>query len=87
MTIAFPLGASMLYPTNTRQELNWNPAYNSEDFWYFCSNVTNLDAPGTITQIDYSSAQYTNGEPWTNQGNYASYIKQHTLSRSARRQP
>ncbi|KAI7160358.1 extracelular serine carboxypeptidase [Hortaea werneckii] len=79
MTIAFPLGGPMFYPTNTWQELNWNPEYNSEDFWDFCSNVTNLDAPENITQIDYSLAKHTNGEPWTNLGNYANYIKKYIV--------
>lgn len=79
MTIAFPLGGPMFYPTNTWQELNWNPEYNSEDFWNFCSNITNLDAPENITRIDYSLAQHTNGEPWTNLGNYANYIKKHII--------
>ncbi|KAI7195983.1 hypothetical protein KC343_g10178 [Hortaea werneckii] len=79
MTIASPLGGPMFYPTNTWQGLNWTPEYNSEDFWYFCSNVTNLDAPGKNTQIDYSLAQYTNWEPWTNLGNYANYITQHII--------
>jgi hypothetical protein len=33
MTIAFPMGGPMNYPTNTWQELNWSPKYASYDFW------------------------------------------------------
>jgi hypothetical protein len=69
MTIAFPLGGPMNYPTNTWQELNWNSTYGSDDFWLFCTNVTNVEAPENITQLDYALAQYTGGEPWTNFGN------------------
>ena len=80
MTIAFPLGGPMNYPTNTWQELNWNsPTYGSQDFWSFCNNVTNLDAPENITAVDYELAKYTHGEPWTNLGNYANYVKQIVL--------
>ncbi|KAF7879001.1 hypothetical protein EAF04_000201 [Stromatinia cepivora] len=75
MTIAFPLGGPMNYPTNTWQELNWSPLYTSNDFWNFCSNVTNIDAPKAVTEIDYALSNYTGGEPWTNLGNYATYIK------------
>jgi len=35
-----------------------------------------LDAPDEITAVDTQLAQYTNGEAWTNLGNYANYIKQ-----------
>ncbi|KAM0315814.1 hypothetical protein ACHAO8_003668 [Botrytis cinerea] len=75
MTIAFPLGGPMNYPTGTWQELNWNPLYSSNDFWDFCSNITNVDAPKTVIEIDYALSNYTGGEPWTNLGNYANYIK------------
>lgn len=64
----------MNYPTNTWQEIIW-PPYGAPDFWNFCNNVTNLDSPHNITQIDYSLAPYTNGTPWTNLGNYAQYVK------------
>ncbi|KIN05897.1 hypothetical protein OIDMADRAFT_100781 [Oidiodendron maius Zn] len=74
-TIAFPLGGPMNYPTNTWQELNWYPAYTTDDFFNFCSNVTNIFAPESITSVDYALAKYTNGEPWTNLGNYANYFK------------
>ncbi|KAK5113436.1 hypothetical protein LTR85_010864 [Meristemomyces frigidus] len=79
MTIAFPLGGPMNYPTNTWQELVWDPAQGSDDFWLFCTNVTNLDAPENITQVDYALAQYTDGEPWINLGKYANYIKQYLI--------
>jgi hypothetical protein len=79
MTIAFPLGGPMNYPTNTWQELNWSPLYGSDDFWNFCNNVTNIDAPANITAVDNILAKYTNGEPWTNLGNYANYVKQVVL--------
>lgn len=65
----------MNYPTNTWQELNWNSTYGSHDFWDFCTNVTNLDAPESITSVDYTLAKYTDGQPWINLGNYANYIK------------
>ncbi|RMZ07416.1 hypothetical protein D0860_05136 [Hortaea werneckii] len=38
-----------------------------------------MGSSGNITQIDNSLAQYTNGEPWTNLGNYAHYINQHII--------
>lgn len=79
MTIAFPLGGPMNYPTNTWQELNWNTSYGSYDFWNFCTNVTNLNAPDNITAIDTALADRTNGQPWTNLGNYANYVKEVVL--------
>jgi hypothetical protein len=74
-TIAFPLGGPFIYPTSSWQELNWNPQVGSEDFFYFCRNVSNVDAPSDIVQVDYELANYTSNEPWTNLGNYAEYIK------------
>jgi len=79
MTIAFPIGGPMNYPTNTWQELNWSPLYGSSDFWNFCANVTNPNPPANISSVDTALAQYTNGEPWTGLGNYANYIKQTLL--------
>lgn len=73
--IAFPIGGPFTYPTNTWQELNWDPKQGSADFFNFCRNVTNLDAPAAITAVDQSMAKYSNGEPWTNLGNYANYVK------------
>ena len=75
MTIAFPIGGPMNYPTNTWQELNWNSTYGSQDFFHFCSNVTNLDAPEDITMVDTVLSNYSHKESWTNLGNYAKYIK------------
>jgi len=75
MTIAFPIGGPIFYPTATWQELNWNPAYSSPDFFEFCGNVTNINAPHDVTAVDYALSNYTNGEPWVNLGNYAEYFK------------
>nr|POE65594.1 putative extracellular serine carboxypeptidase [Quercus suber] len=74
-TIAFPLGGPFFYPTNTWQELNWNAKYGSDDFWLFCTNVTNPDAPKSVTSVDYALSEHSCGKPWTNLGNYANYIK------------
>ncbi|KIV95276.1 hypothetical protein PV10_02949 [Exophiala mesophila] len=76
MTIAFPLGGPMNYPTNTWQELNWYPEYDHPDFFWFCNNVTDPDAPVEITSVDSQLANYTDGEVWTGLGGYASYVKQ-----------
>lgn len=78
-TIAYPLGGPFIYPTNSWQELNWDPADASSDFFYFCHNITNLPAPSNITSIDHALASYTNNEPWPNLGNYANYIKQYLI--------
>jgi hypothetical protein len=75
MTIAFPIGGPMNYPTNTWQELNWSDRYGSEDFWHFCSNVTNPTPSKNISNVDTALAQYSNGEAWTGLGGYADYVK------------
>ncbi|KAL6163028.1 hypothetical protein ACJQWK_10624 [Exserohilum turcicum] len=75
MTIAFPIGGPMNYPTNTWQELNWSPLYGSSDFFDFCSNVTNPSSPGNTSSVDTALAQYSDGEAWTGLSNYAAYIK------------
>jgi hypothetical protein len=75
MTIAFPIGGPMNYPTNTWQELNWNATYASEDFYNFCSNVTNINPPANISSVDTALAKYSDGEAWTGLGGYADYIK------------
>ncbi|KAF2704383.1 hypothetical protein K504DRAFT_390113 [Pleomassaria siparia CBS 279.74] len=76
MTIAFPIGGPMNYPTNTWQELNWNyPHAGSEDFYDFCGNVTNPNPPEVINDVDYALANYTHGEAWTGLGGYADYVK------------
>ncbi|GIZ47605.1 hypothetical protein CKM354_001069300 [Cercospora kikuchii] len=79
MTIAFPLGGPMNYPTNTWQEIIWGDN-GSDDFFHFCNNVTNLDAPSNITSVDHELSAYTNNESWPNLGNYANYIKQYLVS-------
>ena len=66
------MGGPFNYPTNTWQELNWDPEYGSNDFWLFCTNVTNLEAPESVTSVDYALSETTNGAPWPNLGNYAS---------------
>jgi hypothetical protein len=78
-TIAFPIGGPFIYPTYSWQEINWNPAKGHEDFFNFCRNVTNVDAPANITKVDYELAKYTNNERWKNLGNYAAYIKRVVL--------
>ncbi|QDS74972.1 hypothetical protein FKW77_005077 [Venturia effusa] len=78
-TIAFPLGGPLFYPTRSWQELDWFPKFLTEDFWLFCKNVTNPDAPANIKQVDYALSRYTNGKPWTNLGNYANYIQKYIV--------
>ena len=78
-TIAFPIGGPFYYPTYTFQEINWNPQRGHEDFFDFCRNVTDVDPPANNTEIDTQLANYTNGEPWKNLGNYAAYIKRVVL--------
>ncbi|KAI9667736.1 MAG: hypothetical protein M1821_000553 [Bathelium mastoideum] len=78
-TIAFPIGGPFVYPTYTWQEVNWNPAFAHIDFFDFCRNVTDVNAPANNTAVDTQLAQYTNGENWKNLGNYAAYIKRVVL--------
>lgn len=73
-TIAYPLGGPFEYPTATWQELIWYD--NESQFWEFCHAVTDLDAPENVTAVDTQLAKYTNGEAWTNLGNYAEYVKE-----------
>ena len=73
------VGGPFFYPTNTWQELNWDPNAGSYDFWYFCWNVTNADAPESIKKVDNELSSVTNGEPWYNLGNYANYIKKYII--------
>lgn len=75
MTIAFPLGGPMNYPTYTWQELNWYPKYDHRDFFDFCNNVTDQNAPANVTAVDTALSNYTNGEPWTGLGGYAQYVQ------------
>ncbi|KAI8625497.1 peptidase S28 [Xylariaceae sp. FL1651] len=78
-TIAFPIGGPFVYPTYTWQEINWNPSFGHQDFFQFCDNVTDINAPANTTQVDNALAKYTNGQPWKNLGNYAAYIKRVVL--------
>ncbi|KAF4627217.1 hypothetical protein G7Y89_g10938 [Cudoniella acicularis] len=78
-TIAFPIGGPFVYPTHTWQEINWNPRFGHEDFFDFCRNVTDVNAPANNTEIDNQLVSYTNGENWKNLGNYAAYIKRVVL--------
>lgn len=73
-TIAYPLGGPFEYPTSTWQELIWTD--QEGQFWDFCAAVTDLDAPESIAAVDTQLSKYTNGEAWTNLGNYANYIKE-----------
>lgn len=70
----------MNYPTNTWQELNWYPDYDSRDFFDFCNNVTDPNAPANITAVDMQLAKYTNGSAWTGLGGYAEYVKNVVVS-------
>ncbi|KAK4501445.1 hypothetical protein PRZ48_007254 [Zasmidium cellare] len=78
-TIAYPLGNPFLYITPTWQEINWDPAVGSSEFFSFCHNVTNPNSPKNITALDYALAPYTDNEPWPNLGNYANYIKKYLI--------
>ncbi|KAF2970247.1 hypothetical protein GQX73_g3300 [Xylaria multiplex] len=69
--ISDPIGNPGFYLSNTWQELNWNSTYGSRDFFHFCGNVSNIDAPKEISDVDYSLSHYTNGEPWVGLGGYA----------------
>ena len=70
----------MNYPTNTWQELNWHPAYDSPDFFWFCNNITDMNAPVHITNVDMQLANYTGGTAWTGLGAYANYVKEVIVS-------
>lgn len=67
-TIAFPLGGPGNYPTYSYQEVNWNPEFGSQDFFYFCRNVSDVNPPANNTAADNQLAKYTNNEAWTNLG-------------------
>lgn len=70
----------MNYPTNTWQELNWSPAADNPDFFWFCNNITDLNASTNITSVDMQLAKYTNGSAWTGLGAYANYVKEVIVS-------
>jgi hypothetical protein len=78
-TIAFPIGGPLFYPSSTWQELNWNPEYAQRDFFDFCRNVTDIDAPSNTTDADFTLSKYTGGSRWKNLGNYVAYIKRVVL--------
>jgi hypothetical protein len=69
--IVDPIGNPGTYFSNTWQELNWNSTYGSRDFFNFCGNVTDIDAPDEIAKVDYVMSNYTKGEPWIGLGGYA----------------
>jgi hypothetical protein len=76
MLTNYIVGGPMFYPLPTWQELNWHKSYGSPDFFDFCNNVTDVEAPASRTKVDQSLAKYTDGEAWTNLGNYAHYFKE-----------
>ncbi|KAI1337974.1 serine carboxypeptidase S28-domain-containing protein [Xylariaceae sp. FL0016] len=77
--IADPIGNPGFYLSSTWQELNWNSSYGSRDFFYFCGNVSDIDPPEDIAQVDYALSNYTNGAPWVGLGSYAHYVKNYVL--------
>ncbi|CAJ2506574.1 Uu.00g007040.m01.CDS01 [Anthostomella pinea] len=78
-TIAFPIGGPFVYPTYTWQEINWDPTRGHIDFFDFCRNVTDGNAPANNTEADSALAANTKGQVWKNLGNYAAYIKRVVL--------
>ncbi|KAI0467796.1 peptidase S28 [Xylaria cf. heliscus] len=78
-TIAYPIGGPFAYPTETWQQINWNPKYGHQDFFEFCDNVTDVYAAPAVTAVDNALAKYTGGQAWKNLGNYAAYIKRVVL--------
>ncbi|KAI8946631.1 peptidase S28 [Xylaria longipes] len=77
-TIAFPIGGPFFYPTYTWQEISWTAA-GHQDFFDFCDNVTDINAPAAVTAVDKALAKYTGGKAWKNLGNYAAYVKRVVL--------
>ncbi|KAJ7604391.1 extracelular serine carboxypeptidase-like protein [Roridomyces roridus] len=73
LTIAFPIGNPFTYPTNSWQELNWDPNVGGDDFFLFCDAVTSANK--TFSAVDSQLSKFTGGAVWTNLGNYANYIK------------
>jgi hypothetical protein len=68
-------GNPVSYDANSYQEIVWNPEFGSQDFFDFCRNVTNVNPPANVAQVDWQLANYTDNQPWVNLGNYAAYIK------------
>ncbi|KAI8627431.1 extracelular serine carboxypeptidase-like protein [Xylariaceae sp. FL1651] len=77
--IADPIGNPGFYLSNTWQELGWNSTFGHRDFFNFCGNITDIDAPKEIAEVDYALSNYTKGEPWVGLGGYANYVKTYTL--------
>lgn len=50
------------------------PERSAEDFYAFCSNVTNPSPPASVAAVDFQLSKYTHGDPWTGLGGYASYV-------------
>lgn len=69
--IVDPIGNPGFYLSNTWQELNWNSTYGSRNFFDFCDNITDIDPPKEIYDVDYSMSAHTHGEPWLGLGGYA----------------
>lgn len=79
-TIAYPIGGPFYYPTYTWQEIYYDGSdRDHQDFFDFCRNVTDIDAPANVTKVDYELSRYTGGQRWKNLGNYAAYIKRVVL--------
>ncbi|KAH7391150.1 peptidase S28 [Phaeosphaeria sp. MPI-PUGE-AT-0046c] len=77
--IAQPIGNPLFVTGPGWQEIRWLSMYASRDFYDFCRNVTNINAPANITDIDLVLSGYTDGQSWKNLGNYATYIKRVVL--------
>ncbi|KPI34765.1 putative serine protease K12H4.7 [Cyphellophora attinorum] len=75
-TIALPIGGPDNYPLGTWQELNWNKSVSDPQWWYFCGNVTDDNAPANVTAGDSLLANYTDGKTLPGLGAYAAYFQQ-----------
>ncbi|CAJ2506575.1 Uu.00g007050.m01.CDS01 [Anthostomella pinea] len=60
-------------------QINWDPTRGHIDFFDFCRNVTDGNAPANNTEADSALAANTKGQVWKNLGNYAAYIKRVVL--------
>jgi len=72
MTIAFTLSGPMSYPANTWHELSW-VTFGSNDFFDFCSNVTNIDTLANIPPLIARDRNTPAPISWF--GGYAVYLK------------
>ncbi|KAI1267834.1 extracelular serine carboxypeptidase-like protein [Xylariaceae sp. FL1019] len=77
--ITNPIGNPGSYLVDTWQELNWNSTYGARDFFWFCGNITDIDAPREVTDADYALSNYTKGEPWVGLGGWGNYMKKYVL--------